>query len=191
MNVQNKNNQYPFVGSRAKTYCSRVGGVLYCRPQGNVTPPPFYIGNYSVIGNRTEHYKFSRCKTDRCKLKCNMDSKVVQSNHFRSNYNNNSYTIRTNENLNCKSTNVIYLITCKLCGLQYVGKTQRSFEIRTREHLDKIRKQDKSQHIYAHFQSDRNHIDTPIEELIEIQIIEKVYSEDTITTDKMRQRRTK
>ena len=128
---------------------------------------------------------------NKCKLKCLNDDRVIQSNHFKSSYNNRNYVIKTNEILNCKSLNIIYLITCKICKLQYVGETQRSFEIRIREHLDKIRKGDKSQYVYAHFQDDEEHCHTPLEDLIQFQIIEKIYSDDSndITNHEMRQRR--
>ncbi len=40
----------------------------------------------------------------------------------------------------CKTKNIIYLITCKRCGKQYVGETYRAFETRMKEHLRYIRK---------------------------------------------------
>ena len=39
------------------------------------------------------------------------------------------YTIRTNK-LNCNSTNVVYLLTCKACGVQYVGSCITKFRLR-------------------------------------------------------------
>ncbi len=39
----------------------------------------------------------------------------------------------------CKTENIIYLITCKTCGKQYVGETYRAFETRMKEHLRYIR----------------------------------------------------
>ena len=40
-----------------------------------------------------------------------------------------TYNIRCGE-LNCNSINVVYLITCKACGLQYVGSTWNKFRAR-------------------------------------------------------------
>ena len=34
----------------------------------------------------------------------------------------------------CKSSNVIYLITCRRCGLQYVGETGQPFHLRVEGH---------------------------------------------------------
>ncbi len=42
-------------------------------------------------------------------------------------------------NYTCKTENVIYLITCKKCGKQYIGETYRQFYIRMNEHLRYIR----------------------------------------------------
>ena len=36
--------------------------------------------------------------------------------------------------LNCHSTNIIYLITCKKCSLQYVGETKQTLKQRLLEH---------------------------------------------------------
>ena len=40
---------------------------------------------------------------------------------------------------NCKSNNLIYLITCKKCQAQYVGETYRNLGQRFYEHLYSIR----------------------------------------------------
>ena len=37
-------------------------------------------------------------------------------------------------NTNCKSSNVIYLMECKKCKIQYVGKTRNSFNTRLNDH---------------------------------------------------------
>lgn len=40
----------------------------------------------------------------------------------------------------CMTTGVVYLITCRICGDEYVGETGRPLCIRVKEHLDGIRK---------------------------------------------------
>ena len=57
--------------------------------------------------------------------------------------------------LNCNSQNVVYLITCKACGLQYVGSTKTKFRVRynnyhtaNRKHLIKKVNQ---QQLHDHF----------------------------------------
>ena len=41
--------------------------------------------------------------------------------------------------MNCNSSNLIYLITCKLCGLQYIGETKRKLKDRLNDHISNIR----------------------------------------------------
>jgi len=45
------------------------------------------------------------------------------------------YYIRNGLSLSCQSENVIYLITCKQCGLQYVGKSKSRMSTKFEEHL--------------------------------------------------------
>ena len=117
---------------------------------------------------------------------------VLPLNNFRSNFNDRSYSILTNEDLNCRTRNVVYLVTCTVCKLQYVGETSREFHIRAREHLDKIRKGDKSQHLYRHFSSDDQHRGCPLEKRVRFQIIERIVAEDDppLEPGQMRKRRT-
>ena len=42
------------------------------------------------------------------------------------------------QNVNCKSKNVIYLITCNKCNLQYVGSISNEFKVRFRNHRNQI-----------------------------------------------------
>ena len=46
---------------------------------------------------------------------------------FSSHARNNSYPI--NYHLDCNSRNVVYLISCKVCGVQYVGSTTTKFRL--------------------------------------------------------------
>ena len=62
---------------------------------------------------------------------------------------------------NCKTENVVYLITCRKCGLQYVGETKRKLCDRFREHRNSVLKNGK-QRIYEHFNSP-NHLVTDME----------------------------
>ena len=51
--------------------------------------------------------------------------------------------------LDCKSNNIIYLITCKKCGYQYVGETTQEFSKRLNGHRKSVRL--KSRLIGQHF----------------------------------------
>ena len=61
-----------------------------------------------------------------------------ESCHFKGSQDDRRYSI--NYNLNCKSNNVVYLITCKKCSLQYVGSTITKFRLRFDNHKSRIRK---------------------------------------------------
>ena len=115
---------------------------------------------------------------------------ILPLNNFRSTVNGKHFSILTDSNLNCQSTNIIYLITCNICKLQYVGETKRSFETRIKEHLTNIKKyQEKSnskgynQHVYKHFCRDDLHKNTPLEKRIRFQIIEKIKTIDPADID--------
>ena len=41
--------------------------------------------------------------------------------------------------LNCNSTKVVYLPSCKVCGVQYVGSTTTRFPLRFNNHKSCIR----------------------------------------------------
>ena len=64
------------------------------------------------------------------------------------------YEIRQ-PNLNCNSSNIVYLLSCKTCGIQYVGSCTTKFRLRfnnykscNRKHFDQIVPQ---QHLHNHF----------------------------------------
>ena len=55
--------------------------------------------------------------------------------------------------MDCSSKNVIYLITCRKCGVQYVGKTSRTQRCRMNNHRNRL-KQLANFYLYNHFNSD-------------------------------------
>ena len=61
--------------------------------------------------------------------KCKMCPWVKNTSEF-TDKNGVSYSIRTGSSLDCNSTNVIYLLTCKSCGIQYVGSCTTKFRER-------------------------------------------------------------
>ena len=50
------------------------------------------------------------------------------SEHFHSNIDSREY--RINHSFNCDSSNVVYLLECTVCGVQYVGSTCTPFSLR-------------------------------------------------------------
>ena len=68
-------------------------------------------------GGGTDKKGCSRCGKSRCQV-CNVMS---NSEHFHSNIDSREY--RINYSFNCDSSNVVYLLECTVCGVQYVGST--------------------------------------------------------------------
>ena len=50
---------------------------------------------------------------------------------------NHSYPIRGN--FNCQSTNIVYVLKCMICGIQYVGESSNTMNTRCRGHVSTIR----------------------------------------------------
>ena len=59
-------------------------------------------------------------------------SSIVESNSYLSTTASACFSVR--ENFTCASSEVIYLITCKKCNIQYVGQTQQKCSQRMRKH---------------------------------------------------------
>lgn len=75
------------------------------------------------------------CNKNSC-YKCDL---ITNEDHCRSHITNRSY--KTPHSLaTCRSSNLVYLIYCTLCGMQYVGETKRQIADRLPEHLRDIRK---------------------------------------------------
>ena len=51
-------------------------------------------------------------------------------------------TKQTHHRLNCRSKLVIYLLECKRCSIQYVGKSEWAMNIRINKHRDDVLRED-------------------------------------------------
>ena len=71
-----------------------------------------------------EHKGSFKCGHPRCDTCKN----IVQTAEFTSNATNATFKI--NFGLDCNSMAVIYLITCKICGIQYVGECTTKWRVR-------------------------------------------------------------
>jgi hypothetical protein len=71
-----------------------------------------------------------------------------KTNQFYSTHYNSYYDI--NDTIYCSSKNLVYLITCKKCKLQYVGETSRQLRDRMNDHRSAI-KLNKNTPIGLHF----------------------------------------
>ena len=53
--------------------------------------------------------------------------------------------------VNCQSTFVIYIIECRICRLQYVGKSETAFNLRLNNHRNHIKRGVNSCELSEHF----------------------------------------
>ena len=84
-----------------------------------------------------------KCGNKRCMI-CKEHLKIGQS--FTSKKTNKSYSI--NYHLDCNSENVVYLLSCRVCNLQYVGSTITSFRLRFNNHKSRIATHSKASRAY-------------------------------------------
>ena len=103
---------------------------------------------------------------DPCTLKnCSVCQIFRTTKSFKSEQNHRSYRIPPG--IQCKTANVIYLLTCTSCKKQYVGETKRPFIVRLKEHLADIRlKRDKP--VAIHINSHTSDINKVIPHIIEV-----------------------
>jgi len=118
----------------------------------------------------------------KCKTKnCNYCPKLNKSGHITSSFNGRRYVSK--HNVSCKSNNLIYCITCKKCGKQYVGQTKRRLMDRCAEHFYHIKKKDRSFPIGRHFNLPQH---SGIED-VEIHIVDFIYCKpDSLSAAKLR-----
>ena len=69
----------------------------------------------------------SQCKT--CKI-------IVECQNFTSQA--TKYTFSITSEINCYSENLIYLHTCNICQIQYIGETKNSLKERANAHRSQI-----------------------------------------------------
>ena len=87
-------------------------------------------GFKTVNEDQTIHRNNGCLKCDR--NRCDLCRNFVESKSFLSFQTGKKYTIHSR--LSCDSKNLIYLVSCKKCRLQYVGSTTTDFRIRFRNH---------------------------------------------------------
>ena len=116
--------------------------VAYRRPpnlrdllvRAEVKPPtPPTPGDNAPCGSR-------RCKT--CQL-------IKRTNTFTSNTTGRRYIIRNQ--FTCKTKNIIYMISCDRCNMQYVGETENALHIRMNGHRSDITTKKLDKPVAAHF----------------------------------------
>ena len=94
---------------------------------------------------------------------------ISQGSTFVNNVTKKSYNVVSpNLSMDFTSDNVVYLLTCKKCGIQYVRKTSQKLRSRFNNHRNRLKKLT-NLYLYHHFSSDGHSVDDmsifPIEEL--------------------------
>ena len=129
--------------------CIKAGtncGGLGC---GNdvVSSKPACVGR---DGTEAPQSGVTKCGGIRCKT-CDF---INVGSSFKSNVTGRDYNVASPcACLDCGTSNVIYLITCKKCGVQYVGKTSQTLRSRFNNHRTRL-KQMCDLFLYNHFNSD-------------------------------------
>ena len=104
---------------------------------------------HDIATNNACEVGSSRCGQRRC-LTC---PALKTGSRFTSTITGRSYKVLGNQALSCSTTSVVYLITCRRCGIQYVGETGQQLRKRMNNHRASIRNL-QPQPIYKHFNSD-------------------------------------
>ena len=112
----------------------------------------------------------SRCGASRCKT-CPI---LLTTKEFTSHSTGRKYTIRTSAT--CKSSNVIYLIQCKKCGLQYVGETGQALHCRMNNHrADITHRRTHEKPVTQHFTTSGHSVED-----MGVLVIETLWREDPV-----------
>ncbi len=128
---------------------------LLVRSRINTSAPPTSTGS-------------TPCNSRRCKC-C---AEIVICNSFKSKSTGRQYNIKTQ--MTCRSKNLVYLISCKRCELQYVGETEQALHMRMNGHRSDIRTKKVEKPVAAHF-CQANH---SLRDL-EVKAIEKIHNNGT------------
>ena len=143
---------------------------------------PVTIGRGLADDSQTK----SSCKVTKCgKSRCKTCKHIVEGDSFVSNVTGKRYNVSsTNTIMSCNTRNVIYLISCKRCGIQYVGETSQALRSRINNHRNRL-KSLCGLYLYQHFCSDGHS-----EEDISVMPLEEVKLEEgecnTLTSKRLK-----
>ena len=87
-----------------------------------------------IRSNNKVNGKSSPCISNTRTLCC---KQLVSTTSFKSNQTNRVFKIF--HNINCKSTFLIYSLECNICNIQYVGKSETTFNIRLNNHRKDVK----------------------------------------------------
>lgn len=87
-----------------------------------------------------------------CMKKCNKCVAcpfIKECKYLKSSY--GVFDVKINQPVNCNTSNVVYIIECTKCSMQYVGETGREFKVRFREHMGYVRNKKLNEPTGMHF----------------------------------------
>ena len=91
-------------------------------------------------------------------IRCKTCTHITESRTFVSNVTGRKYnTISSELTMTCNTDNVVYLISCRKCGIQYVGETSQVLRRRMNNHRNRLKNLGE-QYLYKHFCSDGHSI---------------------------------
>lgn len=82
-------------------------------------------------------------------------------------------TILINSQCNCKTSNVVYIISCTKCPVKYIGKTERTLDERIREHVGYVRNKQLHQPTGEHFNQPGHQVHH-----LRASVLERVFTRD-------------
>ena len=136
------------LSSHDKNNANGIGNVAGSR--GNrVSNDSVHIVNAQ---DRSKDFKIEHCSRKNCKF-C---PSIITSHTFSSNVTHRKYCSVIHKDIhivNCKSRNLIYLITCNRCNLQYVGETIQELRRRFSQYGTDIRQGKLDFYVIQHFSS--------------------------------------
>ena len=91
--------------------------------------------------------------------RCGLCPKLNTGSTFKSSLTGREYLVICNSHLSCDSKHVVYLISCRKCGFQYVGETSQLLRCRINQHRSSIRKSNPSTLVAKHFASPGHTVD--------------------------------
>ena len=123
------------------------------------------LANRETKPNNTET-PCNPCNTRNCRY-C---PKLNKNGRIKSKASGRDYTSR--HNVTCKSSNLIYCISCKQCGMQYVGQTKNRLMDRFQPHFYNIGHNRPNSELARHFnQTDHHGLDD-----VEIHIVDFIHA---------------
>ena len=101
---------------------------------------------------RSEQRPCSKYSNKCCNLKCKFCPLLDKSGRIKSTFTGREYEAK--RNVTCKSSNLIYCITCRRCNKQYVGQTGNTLHEHFRAHSGSIGRKSLSEDVGRHFITD-------------------------------------